>query len=392
MNYISKSTPSLNSCIIALVVTAMLLGCGGGGGAAAGNGTSANGMPTPAQVAAITPSQIAAYSDAQIVALDVNIKYLSDVALNALSQMKNLSNNLNGQVESITAAQFAVLTPAQVRMIGTGSGTTSQIQYLSAAVWAVLGNDPAQVAAITPAEIATLWDSEIVALGANINALSYAALNGLSPMKDLTNNLAGQIESITPLQIGVLTPAQVRMIGALSGGIVSTSMIQALSNDTWIALGGYPAQVAAITPAEIATLPDSVIVDLGTNINSLSDAALGTLSPVTNLSTHLYGQIESLTAAQIGSLTPAQVGIIARLTSAYGAGTAIATLNVGAFGYLNATQVAVLTPANVTGVSATQLASLTPTAIAGLAPATIASLTVVQKASLSGAQHTACGC
>lgn len=123
MNYISKSTPSLISCIIALVVTAMLLGCGGGGGAAAGNGTSANGMPTPAQVAAITPSQIARYSDAQIAALDVNIKYLSDVALNALSQMKNLSNNLNGQVESITAAQIAVLTPAQVRMIGTGSGS-----------------------------------------------------------------------------------------------------------------------------------------------------------------------------------------------------------------------------------------------------------------------------
>ena len=389
MNRNRISAPGLNSCILALVVTAILMGCGGGG---AGNGTSANSTPTPAQVAAITASQIATYSDAQIAALDVNIKYLSDAALSALSQMRNLSTNLNGQVESITAAQIAVLTPAQVRMIGTGSGTTSQIQYLSAAAWAVLGNDPAQVAAITPAEVATLWDSEIVALGANINALSNEALNALSPMKNLTNNLAGQIESITPLQIGAVTPAQVRMIGAASGGIVSTSKIQYLSDATWIALGSYPAQVAAITTAEIANLSDNEIVDLGTNINSLSDAALGTLSPVTNLSTHLYGQIESLTAAQIGSLTPAQIGIIAGLTSTYGAGTAIAMLNVGTFGYLSATQVAVLTPANVIGVSATQLASLTPTAIAGLAPATIATLTVTQKASLSGAQHTACGC
>jgi len=131
---------------------------------------------------------------------------------------------------------------------------------------------------------------------------------------------------------------------------------------------------------------------LGANINALSNAALGALSPVVNLTTNLNGQIESITASQVTALTPAEIAIIAGISSPRGASTAIAYLNVNAFGSLNAQQTAVLTPANVTEVSAAQLASLAPAALSGLSPATDTSLTATQKSELSTVQHSACGC
>ncbi len=234
MSRFRTSASFVYSLFLVIVTAALLAGCGGGG--ASSGGVSNNGTPTPAQVAAITPAQIATYSDEQIIALDVNIKFLSDASLNALSQMKNLNYNLNGQIESITQNQILALSPAQVRMIGAASGgmvSTSKIQYLNPNTWAALGSDSAQVAAITPAEIATLWDSEIIALGTNINSLSDAALNALSPMKNLSVNLNGQIQSIYQAQIAALSPAQVRMIGASEGGMPATSKIQYLSPAAW---------------------------------------------------------------------------------------------------------------------------------------------------------------
>jgi hypothetical protein len=84
--------------------------------------------------------------------------------------------------------------------------------------------------------------------------------------------------------------------------------------------------------------------------------------------------------------------LLAGATTGYGVGTGIAFLNVGAFGSLSATQVAVLTPSEVIGVSAALWASLSDSALAGFSPATIASLTAAQKSLLSSTQHAACGC
>lgn len=349
----------------------------------------------PAQVAAITPAEIPTLSDSEIVAMGVNIKYLSDAALNALTPWTY--GNSDGQIQSISAAEIAALSPAQVRMIGAagpgGSIGTSQIQYLNTGAWSALVSNPAQVAAITPAEIQTLLDSEIVAMGANIKYLSDASLNALSYMKNFTTNLNGQIESLTVTQIAALSPAQVRMIGAAGvGGAITTSQIQYLNTGAWGALVSDQAQVAAITPAEIQTLWDSEIVAMGASIGWLSDAALGALSPNTNMLRNIYGQIQSLTVTQITALTPAQFAILAGVTSPYGPGTAIAYFNVGASSALSANQVAVLAPANVVGVSAAQLASLSLAAIAGFTPATIASFTATQKSLLSPEQLTACGC
>ena len=374
---------------MAIIVTALLYGCGGGG--SGGGTTSVNSLPTSAQVSAISAAQIATYSDSQIAALDANIQYLSNAALNALSPLKS-ANNPAGQIETITPSEISVLTPAQIRMIGAASGgsiTTSQIRYLNSATWSQLATDPAQVAAITAAEIATLPDAEIIGLGTHISALGNTSLNALSPLRNLTTNLTGQIESITSAQIAALTPEQIQMIGSGSG---STPPIQDESAKAWATLASDPAKVAAITAAEIAKLTDSEIAALGTNINALGDAALGALSPMVNLTTNLNGQIESITASQVTALTPAEIAIIAGINAPRGASTAIAYLNANAFGSLNALQTAVLMPVNVMGVSAAQLASLTPAALSGLSPATESSLTVTQKSQLSSAQHSACGC
>lgn len=374
-----------------IVITNLILaGCGGGGGASATNSSAINPL-TPAQITAITVTQISAYSDADVAALGVNIKYLSDAALQALTFGTNAAHPI-GQIESISAAQIAALTPAQVRMIGAagpgGSVATSQIQYLNTTAWAALVSDPLQVAAITPAEIATIWDSEIVAMGTNIKYLSNVALNALTPWTTSGPHSIGQVESITVTQIAALTPAQVRMIGAAGpGGSVATSQIRYLNSGAWAVLANDPLQVVAITAAETATLTGVEISSLGINIQYLPNASMGAMT-ITTCSATCASQLESITVVQIAALSPAQIGVIAGIN----AGTGIAYLNIGAFGALSATQVAVLTPANVTLVSAAQLASLSTVAIAGFAPTTIASLTLAQKVLLSVAQHTACGC
>jgi hypothetical protein len=266
------------------------------------------------------------------------------------------------------------------------------IAYLNAGAWAVLTSDPAQVAAITPAEISALWDKQITALGTNIQYLSNAALIALTPWTGRL--LTGQIESISVAQIAVLSPAQVRLIGAAGpGGSITTSMITYLNSGAWSALVSDPIQMAAMTPAEIATFGYEQIIAMGADIQYLSDAALSVISIWANVSNKFQnGQMESLTVAQITALSPAQITLLAAASSGYGSDTGIAFLNVGAFGALSAAQTAVLTPSEVIGVNDTLWASLSDSALAGLPPATIASLTGAQKALLSSTQHTACSC
>jgi hypothetical protein len=397
MNTSIKKTFNKHIIVFVVIVSCCLTGClgGGAGGTGGTGGTSGNSTLTPSEIAAITPSQIEQYSDEKIIALGTNIRYLSDATLIALSNMTG-PNNLVGQVESISVSEIVVLTPAQVRLIGAsgpgGSIGTSLIAYLNAGAWAALTSVPSQVAAITPAEIATLWDTQITGLGTNIQYLSNEAFVALTPWTGRL--LTGQIESISVKQIAVLTPAQVRLIGAAGpGGSISTSMITYLNSGTWAALVSDPLQMAAITPPEIATFGYEQIIAMGTDIQYLSDAALSAISIWSNVSNKFQnGQMESLTVAQITALSPSQITLLAGATTGYGVGTGIAFLNVGAFGSLSATQVAVLTPSEVIGVSAALWASLSDSALAGFSPATIASLTAAQKSLLSSTQHAACGC
>jgi hypothetical protein len=354
----------------------------------------------PLQVAAITAAEISTMTNLgaeRITTLGANIRFLTNAALNALSYMSTWGDN--GQIQAISAAQIVTLTPAQVRMIGAvdsnGTITAAKIQWLNAGAWAALVSEPIQVAAITPAEIATMTNlgaERITTLGTNIKFLTNPALNVLSYQSTWGDN--GQIQAISAAQIVALTPAQVRMIGATgAGGSITTSLIQWLNTGAWAALVSDPVQVSAITAAEMATLWDWHVAAMGANIQLLSNQALGALTVTTTINAiHPTGQIETLSMEQIAALSSTQIGVLAGISSPYGAGTAIAWLNVGAFGALSATQVAVLTPGQVVGVSAAQMASLSTAAMAGLTSATVASLTVTQKASLTAAQKTACGC
>jgi hypothetical protein len=128
-----------------------------------------------------------------------------------------------------------------------------------------------------------------------------------------------------------------------------------LNAGAWAALTSNPAQVAAITGAETATLFDGEITAMGSAIQSMSNSALNALTAFTN-GAHPIGQIESISSAQIGSLTPAQIQVLASINSDKG----LAFLNTGAFQSLTPSQIAVLTPN--------------------------------QKSIFSTAQHSACGC
>src|SRR6185369_1837949 len=108
-------------------------------------------------------------------------------------------------------------------------------------------------------------------------------------------------------------PAQVRLLGATgAGGATMTSKVSCLNDGAWAALVQDPAQVAAFTAPEIPTLQPAKIVALGTNIKSLSDAALGALTPNNSGTT---GQIAALTAAQVMALSPQQIGVIAGIAN-----------------------------------------------------------------------------
>ncbi len=316
---------------LSVVTTLTLVSCGGGGG-------SSSNSPTPAEIAAITPAQIATYTGSQIIALGTNFQYLSDAALGALSAT---------HVFNVTSAQILVLTPAQVRLLGSTAGgvtSTSKIGALHLLTWTTLVSDPLQVAAITPAEISTMVSPSggivqwIAALGTNIQYLNDAALGALSQ---------AQVININSAQILVLTPAQVRLLGSTVGGVTSTSKIGALHLLTWTTLVSDPLQVAAITPAEITTMvsPSGGIVQwiaaLGTNIQYLNDAALGALS---------QAQVININSAQILVLTPAQVRLLGSTV-----GGVTSTSKIGALLLLTWTtlvsdplQVAAITPAEIT--------------------------------------------
>ncbi len=312
----------------------------------------------PLQVAALTAAEITSFNGDKIIALDLNIKHLTDAALNALS-FNTGGIHAIPQIQSITPAQIVTLTPAQVRMIGAagpfGTVVTSKIDYLNSATWAALANDPVQVTALTAAEITSLNGDKIIALGLNIHLLTNPALNALSFNTGGTHSIP-QIQSITPQQIVTLTPAQVRMIGAAGPfGTIVTSKIDYLNSATWVALANDPVQVAALTASEITSLNGDKIIDLGLNIHWLTDLALNSLSFNTG-GTHSIPQIQSITPAQIAVLTPAQISVIAGTIGNKG----ISYLNTAAFAALSSAQIAILT--------------------------------ATQKSFFSAAQHTSCGC
>lgn len=353
-------------------------------------------LSSASAVAAVTAADIPKYKSAQIAGLGTNIQYLSNEALGALnSGYSPYGFEYENQISYINQLQIAVLSPVQVRFIGatglTGATGTSKIANLRQEAWAALVSVPSQVAAITPAEIRTLPDVKIPPIDVNTRFLSDAALGALSNDNgQLGNGFGLQLGYLTQNQISALTPAQVRLIGSTKlDGSTGTSKIGLLKNEAWLALVSDSAQVAAITPAEIQTLSDMKIIQLGLSIRFLSDAATAALSNDNgNLGGEYGHQMGSISQHQVAVMSPTQ---IAALASTQG-GKGIALLDFTAFREFTAAQAAVLTPANVVNLTQMQLLTMPVAALGGLTAETAASLTASQKSGLSAAQHTACGC
>jgi len=304
------------------------------------------------QVEALLAAEIPQLGRDKITALGENVQYLSDEALAALTWSNNAGP---GQINALSGEQVDALTPAQVRRIGAqgegGSFKTAHLADLNDGAWDALAGNSKQVEALLAAEIPPLGRDKITALGENVQYLSDEALAALT----WSNNAGpGQINALSGKQIDVLTPAQVRRIGAIGeGGTFGTAHLTDLNDGAWTALAGAKAQVEAITSDEVPPLGNQKITALGKNVRYLGDEALGALTANNSATT---GQIYALTSEQIKALSPVQIGIIA---GAYD-DTGISQLNSGAFASLSESQISILTDK--------------------------------QKESLSEKQHEVCGC
>ncbi|MDO8414790.1 MAG: hypothetical protein Q7S87_01115 [Agitococcus sp.] len=220
------------------------------------------------------------------------------------------------------------------------------------------GASSADTVAVSPtaAQVATYTDTQIVALGTGIHVWDSAALGALSFGTNATHP-TGQIQSLSAGQIAALSPTQVHAIGATGpGGVAATSAIRWLNAGAWAALAANTVQVAAITSAEMPTLTDREIADLGLNVSALSPSALGAMGSWLKASNtdNPVGQIETLSAVQIAALSPSQV----RFIGATGAGGVMGTsqirwLNSGAWGTL------VANPAQVAAMTAEEIGTIT---------------------------------
>jgi trimeric autotransporter adhesin len=368
----------------------LIAGCGGGGSSSSTNPCK-EALPrsfSSVQISAMGPTEVATLNDLEIIGLGSSISLLSNSALATLNGHVSNPNVLCfhvSQILAITPDQIAALSAAQVRQIGaTGNGGVAQLDWLNADTWSRLTSNPTQVAAITSQEVPGLSSPKVAAMGLNIQYLTNAALDVLEDAFIATTvNQTGQIQSITAGQMGVLTVNQVHHIGYLEN---SVAKIASLSNAAWSVLLASQPQVAAITAAEMQTLSTTRFQTFGSNLQYLSDPALGAIK-ITFVANPLNSnsQYQVITAAQIQSLTPTQILALA-------GDTKIAALTVPAFGALSPPQVAGLVPVNVTGVSAAQLAALTDASLAAFSPATKASFTPTQKSLLTSTQHTSCGC
>ena len=171
----------------------------------------------------------------------------------------------------------------------------------------------AQIQTLTPTDIKTVRDDELISFGTDIQYLSNSTIAALTNTVVNTNFWcmphAAQIESITPTQIAVLSPAQIRFLGADANAGVA--QIKGLTNATFTQLVSSTAQVAALLVPEVATLPSEKFVLIGDNFPVLTDTVLASLKETYNATpNNLMSHIRAITPSQIATLTPARVQIL----------------------------------------------------------------------------------
>ena len=385
----NHSSNSFGRISIALLISTFILaGCGGGEPKC---DEPAPRNFTPDQISALTPATIDKVTDDEIIGMGVNIKLLAN---NVLSKLKTGTIHLNpfcpshkSQILAIQPSQIDALAPSQIRFLGSSDNGIAKIDKLNDDAWAMLVSKPIQVAAFTIDEMESISTNHFIDIDTNIKYLSNPVIGSLKPtfIASFTTHTS-KINSITANQIAVLTPAQIRILGATPTGV---SQINFLNDSAWKKLFEDPVQVAAITSQEMLTFSSPRIPMMGENIKFLTDEVFSVIKYTFNATlTNLKSQVASISPSQIKVLSPNQIAIIA----AFNHGIGIAYLDVYSFGALTPAQVAILTGANVDNVTPSQLAALSVESLAAFTPSAIASLTAQQKTLLTAPQHIACGC
>lgn len=196
-----------------------------------------------AQVAAMTAAEVGTFSSPRITAFGANIQYLSTSALSALSD-KYVTTTVNrtGQIQSISAAQVNVLTPAQVRVLGSSENGISKIGSLNDGAWQALIDSDTQIAAITGKEIESLSTNRFMSFGVRLNKLSDEAIGATKTTYiATTESTTSQMNAITAQQIVGFTPSQISVLAGSSGSKLKSLNASAFSALTDLQKGGLTA-------------------------------------------------------------------------------------------------------------------------------------------------------
>jgi hypothetical protein len=369
-NINSFSVNAMFLMAIVVFICTSLYGCGGGEKYEPRVFTEKEAADMKADVSStLTPDEM--------VLLDYKLKFLSNVALGALSPGVTFKS---GSIQAITPSQIKLLSPTQVQSIGytsqKGGDGPAQIGLLGLKTWQSLMSDPLQIAAVVPAQIPFLSDQQLGAFDTRINKLCDSCIASIVS-KANTGRIHGQIGVLTANQVRSLSTRQIQLLGTLSiYGLATPPAFFELNDDAWVAFASNPTNVNSITTSEMRNIDGNQLTLLGVNLKYLTDDAL------------FVSQIPYISKTQISELSPDQISVIASTNSNYG----ISKLNITAFGGLTAPQTNILTVTNVLGITAQKLAAITPAAFSGFQTATAASFSNAQKTLLSPAQHTACGC
>ena len=227
--------------------------------------------------------------------------------------------------------------------------------------------------------------------GAKVASQTLSAISGLSP--STTAYLPPSSQASAYLTTALSEPSSPVVHGSSTGGGSTLT----------------PAQIAAMTPAQLNALPSSQITGFSVaqtqaltatqlngvnkstlqaiNAANLSNAQVSALSASTlaNLTSAQVGalgatQLQSLSATQIGALSQSAVQSLnlSNLTAAQ-----LSNLNAGTAGKFTATQVSSLTAAQLGELSASAVGGLTAAGVGSLSAATVAALSTKTLQALS---------
>ncbi|KDB52262.1 hypothetical protein X805_21700 [Sphaerotilus natans subsp. natans DSM 6575] len=377
---------------------------------------------------------VAALSPAQVAAIGTSFYWMTPAWLNALSPaalaaipVKGIGQLAGSTIAGLDVAHTQALTTTQLDALGVGSLslasmaalTATQLTGMGAAKWSSF--TAAQLNAIAPDKFALVPSASLVGLGrtvtsgldaahvqamtvAQVAALYYpewlnvSAVAALSPEKVAAIRTsfywmdAAWLNALSPAAFAAITATG---IGQLSGTAIAgldASHAQTLTTTQLnaISLGSLSTTaVAALLPAQVASITQNFYWRTPAWLNALSAAAFAAIPPA-GIMQMKSATIAALDATHVGAMTGVQVAALdywqrTSLTTAqmgWFSASAIASFTTAQLDDLTAAQLAGLTATQAAGFTATQLASLTPAQLVGLSVSAVSGFNAAQLAVL----------